>query len=364
MILYDLDISVPPTSHLDLFPFEIFREPLAIIAIADGTELPGHLGEDGSLSGDDSMKTLPESQIEPGELDKLLDELSVLKENYPKSLVHQLVVFDYAGVDKPVVKPENVIWVPSPETSRSTTMKTVMCDISSLVLGELDDFARTMQSLPAIDSPRASSWGPRRTPDIRDKRMTMPAQLPSRPNGVPDQNTNSDSNGTSTPRGHESPTTFDEITRSIQLANRASAALKPSSGPSSKEHSRERKSVQGLGSMSASDRSKNRIKGRLNIVIGSLFLQAGRWPDALKDLVEGAGIAKASSDYVWHAKALEYILLCLLMFGWAGMDFQVCSPSLACFRRHNARILFRQWLIATIVIDTPNMLSNRREIKF
>lgn len=329
MILYDLDISVPPTSHLDLFPFEIFREPLAIIAIADGTELQGN-PEDKQLA-EGATETTGESQSELGGIDKLLDELSVLKENYPKSLVHELVVFDHASVDKPVVRPENVIWVPSVEASRSTTMKTVMCDISSLILGELDEFAKTMQNLPVIDSPRESSWGPRRTPDIRDKRMTMPAQLPSRPNGVPDPNMNSESNGTSTPRGHESPTTFDEITRSIQLANRASAALKPTSGSSSKEHSRERKSVQGLGSVSASDRTKNRIKGRLNIVMGSLFLHAGRWPDALKELVEGAGIARASSDYVWHGKALEYILLCLLMFGWAGMDFQVCFPFSACW---------------------------------
>jgi hypothetical protein len=330
MILYDLAISVPPTSHLDLFPFEIFREPLAIIAIADGAELSDHLAEDGLPSAQASAGALSEGQghFDPRGLDTLLDELGILKENYTKSLVHQLVVFDYIGVDKPVVKPENVIWVPRPEASRSTTMKTVMCDISSLILGELDDFARTMQSLPAIDSPRASSWGPRRALDVRDKRMTMPAQLPSRPNGTPDQVSVSDSNNGITPtRGHESPTTFDEITRSIQLANRATAALKPSSGASSKEHSRERKSVQGLGSISASDRTKNRIKGRLNIVIGSLFLQAGRWPDALKDLVEGANVARASSDYVWHAKALEYILLCLLMFGWAGMDFQVCPLS-------------------------------------
>ncbi|KMU89351.1 hypercellular protein A [Coccidioides immitis H538.4] len=39
MIIYDLSTSVPPTSHLDLFPFEPFREPVAILAIADGKEL-------------------------------------------------------------------------------------------------------------------------------------------------------------------------------------------------------------------------------------------------------------------------------------------------------------------------------------
>ena len=78
-----------------------------------------------------------------------------------------------------------------------------------------------------------------------------------------------------------------------------------------------------VSAMSATDRTKNRIKGRVGVVIGTLFLQAGRWPDALKELVEAASNARVSSDYVWHAKALESILLCLVMFGWAGMDFQV-----------------------------------------
>src|SRR5690625_1049661 len=88
MILYDLDISVPPTSHLDLFPFEIFREPLAIIAIADGTELQGN-PEDSQLV-ESRTETTAESETERGGIDKLLDELSDLKENYPKSLVHEL----------------------------------------------------------------------------------------------------------------------------------------------------------------------------------------------------------------------------------------------------------------------------------
>jgi hypothetical protein len=80
-----------------------------------------------------------------------------------------------------------------------------------------------------------------------------------------------------------------------------------------------------VSGMSATDRTKNRIKGRAGVIIGTLFLQAGRWPDALKELTEAVNNARASSDYIWHAKALETILLCLLMFGWAGMDFQVCE---------------------------------------
>ncbi len=38
-ILYDLITHAPPPSHLALSPFDLYREPLAIVAIADGTEL-------------------------------------------------------------------------------------------------------------------------------------------------------------------------------------------------------------------------------------------------------------------------------------------------------------------------------------
>ncbi|KAJ9200542.1 hypothetical protein DTO164E3_4117 [Paecilomyces variotii] len=332
MIIYDLSISVPPTSHLELFPFEVFREPLVVIGIADGTELPGpsEISNGAPVIPPQESGTLKPPT--PHGLEGLLEELKLVKEHNPRAQVHQLLVFDYHGLDKLVSGPEEVTWVPRPEASKATTIKTVLCDITSLLLGELDEFAKIMQSIPSIESPRASSWGPRRNPELRPRpvdkllhRVTMPAQLPSTPNGAPDGHPAS---GRSSPASadHDSPTTFDEITRSIQLANRASSLGKPSSASSSKEHSRDRMSVQGL---SATDRTKNRIKGRFGVVVGTLFLQAGRWPDALKELVEAASMARASSDYVWHGKALESILLCLLMFGWAGMDFQIppiCYP--------------------------------------
>ncbi|KKA18716.1 Hypercellular protein HypA [Rasamsonia emersonii CBS 393.64] len=330
MILYDLSFSVPPISHLELFPFEIFREPLVVLAIADGAELQDNTkerpGKNQSSPKKDAGVNTPPS---PEGLKDLLQELSSVKEQNPKALVCQLLVFEYDGLDKLLSGPEDVIWVPSPQASRPTTMKTVLCDITSLLLGELDQFAKLMQSIPAIESPRASSWGPRRGPELRPRlfdklmhRMTMPAQLPSAPNGG-SESAGSSGRSSPAPGGHESPTTFDEITRSIQLANRSNSTGKQ---PSSKETSRDRMSVQG---MSAADRTKNRIKGRLGVVIGTLYLQSGRWPDALKELVEAASMARAGSDYVWHGKALESILLCLLMLGWAGMDFQipqVCYP--------------------------------------
>ncbi|EFW16889.1 hypothetical protein D8B26_000685 [Coccidioides posadasii str. Silveira] len=328
MIIYDLSTSVPPTSHLDLFPFEPFREPVAILAIADGKELEPP--EPDELSQQKTNGVTGPPHPKPPDLDSLVAELSELKANYPHSLTRQLLIFDYKGVNKLVPGPDNVMWIPSPAVSRTTTIKTLMCDISSLILKELGDFSESMQEWRTIDSPTASSWGPRRTRDVRptDKlkhRMTMPAQLPSQPNAP----TSHHSDTELTAHARESPTTFDEITRSIQLANRATAALKSSSKPGSQEHSRERMSIHGPSSVN--ERSKTRFHARLKVVTGLLHLQAGIWPEAMKELVEGAIGARSGSDYIWHAKALESILICLLLYGWIGMDFQipqVCFPSI------------------------------------
>ncbi|KAJ5397329.1 hypothetical protein N7509_005442 [Penicillium cosmopolitanum] len=273
-----------------------------------------------------SSSGINEKHPTPEGLDILLEELDAVKERNPRALVNQLLVFDYEGLGKITNGPDNVLWVPRPEASKATTMKTVLCDITSVLLGELDEFAKTIQSIPSIESPKASSWGPHRNPELRPRpvdrllnRMTLPAQLPSSPNGGPPETPLSSNASSPAPSDHETPTTFDEITRSIHLSRTNSGGRSPSIS-SPKEHSRDRMSVSGL---SATDRTKNRIKGRAGVVIGTLFLQAGRWPDALKELSEAANNARAGSDYIWHGKALESILLCLLMMGWAGMDFQI-----------------------------------------
>lgn len=295
-----------------------------ILAIADGTEL----FEDAHGKSQESESTTQSHQgyPTPDGLGHLLDELEAVKERNPRALIHQLLIFDYPKVDKPANGPGDVLWIPRPQASKATTVKTVLCDITSLLLGELDEFAKMIQSIPTIESPKASSWGPHRGPELRPRptdrllhRMTLPTNLPSNPNGGPDTPRGSNSSSPAH-NDHETPTTFDEITRSIQVTTRSSSAGKAGSVSSSTEHSRDRSSVGGL---SATDRTKNRIKGRVGVIVGSLFLLAGRWPDALKELVEAASNARASSDYVWHAKALESILVCLLMLGWAGMDFQV-----------------------------------------
>ena len=171
MILYDLTFSVPPTSHLELFPFEIHREPLVVIAVADGVELNG--GNEQKIE-ESTFKGKNEASPTPAGLDQLRQELELLRERNPKALVHQLLIFDYEEVGKLLNGPDDILWIPRPEASKATTMKTVLCDITSLLLSELDGFARTMQSIPSIESPTAFSWGPHRGPDIRPRPTDTP----------------------------------------------------------------------------------------------------------------------------------------------------------------------------------------------
>lgn len=65
-------------------------------------------------------------------------------------------------------------------------------------------------------------------------------------------------------------------------------------------------------------------------MLGSMYLQAGRWSDALRELSEGAQVARSLNDHIWHGKALELILMNLFLLGWLKLEFQipiVCLPT-------------------------------------
>lgn len=322
-IIYDISLSHTPSFHLDFFPFEVSREPFAVIGIADGTQWHESEGSEGEAKNQNQ-----ESETK-AKIETLVDNLKAAKSEYRRALIHQLLIFELV---QPPSSKRDVIFVPSPEASTTTTMKTVMCDISALLLTEMALLAKEVQNYPTIESPKAtkSPNGLSFDPSIVDRvnsRMSMPATLQSRPNGHSEQSPGSGSRlAVNRTPSSQTPTTFDEITRSVTPQNIESTSSRPSSASDSHEHSRERASVQSLSSMTPSERKKSRTKGRSHIIIGSLYLQAGRWPDALKELVEGALLVRANSDYLWHARALEYILICLILYGWAGMDFQVPIP--------------------------------------
>ncbi|ATY62917.1 hypercellular (hypA) [Cordyceps militaris] len=350
VILYDLISHAPPPSHLALSPFDLYREPLVIIAIADGSEL-GDATFSKRHSSNGTGLTATERNLRA-----LYQELEDLRDVYPKSLVHQVLVFDYVPLSGEINIPEDLTTIPTPANSKRTTMKSVMCNISSLLLAEMTTLAKSVEAMTSIDSPGSyaaknmrvnddwSNGAPRRNShlpqhlirsssamsDRGQSRMSMPP-VPTRTMSV--------SSG-STPRP-ETPTQRERRDSSVPSVDGTESG--PTSSPSSPEPkipmarsgdgsrdpSRDRVSVQGFGPGGANDRWRLRGKGRAGVVIGSMYLQAGRWSDALRELSEGAQVARSLNDHIWHGKALELILMNLFLLGWLNLEFQipiVCLP--------------------------------------
>ncbi|KAI1342096.1 Trs120-domain-containing protein [Xylariaceae sp. FL0016] len=356
-MFYDLVTSVPPPSHLALSPFDLFREPLVVIAIADGEELES-VAFNKRQSANGHAPTMAERNIRT-----LYQELEELRDAYPKMLTHQVLIFDYAhSAENAIPLPEGIKTIPDVEHSKRTTMKTIMCDISSLLLAEMTTLAKSFEAMTSIDSPGQaptrpglsgpSSWTSedanptaRRnsqfaiptvtrsasssgSADRSQARMSMPVPFKSLPFG---SNSSTPSARPTTPvRSGLSnpPTTFEGIAQANGSGSdigspERNGTARPGTAEAVKSPNQDKVSVQGFGPGGLNERWRNKGKGRVTILVGSLYLQAGRWTDALKELVEGATVAKSINDHLWHGKALELIIMCLLLLGWAGHEFQV-----------------------------------------
>ncbi|KAI1776376.1 Trs120-domain-containing protein [Hypoxylon cercidicola] len=360
-MFYDLLTHVPPPSHLALAPFELFREPLALIAIADGHELE-NVAFSKRQSANGYAPTMAERNIRT-----LYQELEELRDTYPNLLTHQVLIFDYEPhINNTIPIPEGIQTIPPVENSKRTTIKTIMCDISSLLLAEMTTLAKSFEGMSSIDSPGQAPTRPglngwasddanpaaRRNsqyavstvtrsastsgaPDRSQARMSMPVPFKSLPFG----------SGNSTPSARPTtpvrsglsnpPTTFEDIasangSSTDVTSSEQGATSRPSSAGGKKAPNHDKISVQGFGPGGLNERWRNKGRGRVMILVGSLYLQAGRWTDALKELIEGATIAKSINDHLWHGKALELITICLLLLGWIGVEFQVptvCLPA-------------------------------------
>lgn len=349
-ILYDLITHVPPPSHLALSPFELYREPMAVIAVADGTELQdASFSKRYSASG--AATTVTEKNIRA-----LYQELEDVRDVYPKALVHRAIIFDYLPpTHTGIPMPEGVISVPPAEDCKRTTIKTVMCDISSMLLAEMTTLAKSFEAMTAIESPghpgssiyaNGGAFGANGVSENGVSRRNSQFSLPhhsSRPRSAAGLDKTRHSRLSMPPMASRPP-----LNSSSSMPARpstpvksglSSIAMSPDDGHSvsgsvhsSPEHknvrsdaekSRDRVTVQGFGPGGANDRWRLKGKGRTSIVIGSMYLLAGRWSDSLKELAEAAATARSVNDHMWHGKALELILVNLFLLAWSKLEFQV-----------------------------------------
>lgn len=261
-------------------------------------------------------------------LDSLENEVRESRRQYRRAILHQLLLFDSVITAESSSAASDVLLVPPPEKSRSTTIKTVMCDITAHLLRSMDDLAYEIESFPIIEPPWSASYTKYLGTDVAARvhaRMSTPGPAAQSsfeqagPNGL---STGSSISRSATPVGGRSASRH-----SVASPNRSDRLSEVSTTFGSRDVSRDRNSLVSPPIASPTERKKHRSIARSRIVIGALYLQAGLWPDAIKDLSEGTAAARSNNDYVWHAKGLEYIISCLFMFGWAKMYFQVSTTA-------------------------------------
>ncbi|KAL8857868.1 MAG: hypothetical protein Q9178_005625 [Gyalolechia marmorata] len=335
-VLLDLTTSAPLSTHLALSPFELYRQLFIVVAVADGNWYQEGSNGDGQL-GKETGRNGAGSTLSADAVQALLGFRQQLASEFPTALVHQTLVFDGDAFSQQL--PEGLTVIPSIAKSKTTTIKTVMCDLTSQLLAEMAPFARYLQELPSIEAPKAPrqniqrplarysvSVGPSSgdsgqpaPPSLSDSergdhRMSMPSHLLA---NLGSRSSTPQSRPMSPPSGRDTPPGT--------LNGTESAPASPPSRAVDRQRpvSRDRASMQGFGSNSLLERERTKSRGRTHIVIGSLYLLAGRWPDAVKELVDGATVAKINTDHVWHAKALDYLLVVCLLYAWSNIDFQI-----------------------------------------
>jgi trafficking protein particle complex subunit 9 len=355
-LFFNFMATAPTEAQLALTPFELFREPTIILGVGDAQEYP------------QSESTTFHSERNQ----TFLGFANELRSRHPRTLLHRVLLFDEVDVEKVGSVEDDLLLLPRSNQGYGE-IKAALEEIAISLLVEWSSYAKSIQSLPSIASPTVPQNQSLQAQWFGDESHTSSrpiSQMNSSPHGSSPILTSKDvhrlsmpvlssslSNGSDSALRMGSPVsgkppakTFDEMA-DAQLggSNPALDKLKPRSGSlvPSRQASQDRIQVQGFGSASFSEKTRDKGKGRVGAVLSSVYLLAGRWPDALKQSVESAHKARSYSDHVWHAKSLEIIVISMLLLAWAGIDFGVCNVE----DDLNLRL---------IVLDTANMHSERR----
>ncbi|KAK7534104.1 TRAPP II complex [Phyllosticta citribraziliensis] len=335
MLLYHFTASMPPPSYLALSPFELYREPLMILGIADGQEYQ-------TLEKEGSSGAVVDSTNVALKREELNEAVDVLREQYSRALVHSLLLFDSVLPSLPSWCPEETILVPPLSESKKTTMKTVMCDLSSLLLAEMTTLAKSLQALPEITissanvpqqppkSPfslvrRQSSFGIG-TPDSPGSRSVSPAQLNrdsvNRASPVPLRLT--------LPNETQRPSPPEGLSPAEEPSGGRSGETTPTMESISRPRALQRFSIQGFGSGSMEERARLSNACRHDMVDAQVCLMAGHVLEALKRSHEVHLRAESINDHLVMAKTLEQMVICSLVLIGQGQEFEIptsCTPS-------------------------------------
>ncbi|KAK5065274.1 hypothetical protein LTR84_001112 [Exophiala bonariae] len=107
---------------------------------------------------------------------------------------------------------------------------------------------------------------------------------------------------------------------------RMSKSLVPTMPEGSSTHTTA-KSSSPISAFNEPEAQSDTSRGRFSIVQGIYNLQSGLWLDALTSLSDGAALALENQDHLWHGKALECLLVSMLLLSWSNKNYtipQIC----------------------------------------
>ncbi|KAK4580339.1 hypothetical protein LTR86_000542 [Recurvomyces mirabilis] len=311
-----LSYNTSPCSEQEqqLSPFELFRETLLVLGIADGL-----------------------SKEQEGQEKELGQAVEHLREHHPR-VIHRHVLVLPTAEGSVATAIENVTRVAKAgDEEGGLALKDAMGDVAARFLTNFSIYAKATQASPTIATPGQTARASQRTESIRsnDSRplsgsgsatptATEPTEISS-PIGSDDAS----ASGRPPPRNIGSPprppTSFDMI----RGANSSISALARSDSRTGKQggtaDSQERVATP---TMSA-NKVRDLKKAKVGIVLGQIYMMAGQWAEALRILSENTTTVRKLSDNAWHAKGLEAMMVCMLLMAHFGLEFVIpalCFP--------------------------------------
>jgi hypothetical protein len=249
------------TQWVESFPFELNRTPQVVVALSEETLplLPTSNAQD---------EAVPDGPSHEAVLDDLLTGFREFVDHDQRPLVHYLAVFQRATADS---LDQKLTWCSITGERQSGDVAHLICSLTASVLDVFNDLANEYKG-STIQSPHLiAQWKTK--------------SLVHNSNGVfpPSNRLPADSGQAPTvTNGFEPDTVID-------------------SGENSRSASRSRFGFASPKNATSNDSLPDNSRARYQILLGVLYLQAGRWPDSLRELSEGAVATRGHVVVYWSA---------------------------------------------------------------
>jgi trafficking protein particle complex subunit 9 len=296
-----------------LSPFELFREPLIVLGVADGF-----------------------SENEEERKRELKHAAEYLRDRHPRVVHRHLLLLQEAQDGSETLGP-NVTTLrkqtqQDEKDEGNSPLHRATCHVAARFLVEFSTYAQAMQATPTVQTPRQARL-PIRTVSLRDPPQPAagsgtetPTHEVTSPPGEETSRPPSRGVGSPPPRGPAS--SFEQVQRTAVARSDSNASSRSRNGK--RGSSQDRGSVHNFGPELSKSKAKDRGRARVGIVIAHIHLMAGQWSEAIRMLVEHTNVVRKLNDHHWHAKGLEGIVVCMLLLAWARVEFSIpsiCYPA-------------------------------------